>query len=88
MASTLVIIKQSGVLSLSVDGLDARYFFGASGEYQFSTDTTYVTVSIGNAGSRRSIFEVQVPWTGLTVGSQVASSYLTAKTLLNAIFGT
>ena len=88
MASTLTITKTSGVLFLSVDGLAARSFFGASGEFQFSTDGLYVTIAIGNAGSHRSIFEVQLLWTGLTVGTSVPTTLSSANTLLNAIFGT
>lgn len=86
-SSSVVITKVSGVLFVAVDSLPAKAFFGATGNYQFSTDTTTVVITVGNYQSTTPVLNVQVPWTGLRVGTSTPTTYSQATTLLNAIFG-
>lgn len=86
MASTLSINKVSGVLSFSVDGLAARRFFGATGNYQPDTAGTNIVITVGNYQSVSPALQVSVPYTGLTVNGQTPPNMTTALTLLNAVF--
>ncbi len=88
MATTLALRKVSGVISASVDGATLRYFFGATGNYQADTAGTNVLVTIGPNQGLSPALQVNVPYGGVSVNGQTASSMSTALVLLNALFGT
>ena len=82
MPSVVKLLKVSGVIFITEDSLNPKSFFGAVGNYQFSSDDTTVMITIGN-------YQVSVAYTGLRVGAseQTPASVSTAKVLLNAFFG-
>jgi hypothetical protein len=80
--ATTTITKVSGVLFvLDSNVTNPKAYFGATGKYQFATDDSSVTITIGAD-------QYTTTWQNLRVGTSTPTSVSQAKTLLNAIFGT
>lgn len=83
--ATTNIAKISAVINVTVDTNEPRYFFGQTGNYYFNSAQDTVFIQIGNSPG---INLYAVALADLRVNGQSAPTVTTAKTLLNAIFGT
>lgn len=80
--ATLTLTKTSGVLFiLDSNVTNPKSYFGATGKYQFASDDSSYTLSIGQDTYTGA-------WQDLRVGTSTPTSVSQAKTLLNAILGT
>lgn len=84
--ASLTLTKVSGVTFIKKDvWANPKSYQGYNSNYQASDDNTTVFITISNGAT---IDTYTIPYGGLIVGSQTATSMSTALVLLNAFFGT
>lgn len=84
---SLTIQKVSGVISvLKSDLIYPKYYFGAKGTFQPSSDGATILITIVDSENRTD--QYTVAYGSLTVGSTLATTLSQAVVMLNAIFGT